>query len=202
MMFCTKCGTKHDLDVNYCYSCGAPVKHELNEKEAGLERKDTGSLDEISREELALFIGEKSNWYFAKWGNAENPAKKRSWNTVGFFLPTFWLGYRKMYKTVAFIMAASCLLPVIDAFFATVPTHLYNVFSLTIAVSVGFWGNATYYKHAMDTIKSIKRNQSSMEAQKKEMVKKGGTSWGGVGLVVLLMVLYVLLTAGLDVIKE
>jgi len=54
-----------------------------------------------------------------------------------------------------------------------------------IGILFGIFGNRLYLKHAMKKISVIKSDQPDPEIQKIEIAKAGGTSWIGVGLVLM-----------------
>lgn len=105
------------------------------------------------------------------------------WNWGAFFFQTMWMGYRKMYLYAAVLIG---LLVYIDVVLIASLHPLTQLgVDIFIGILFGIFGNRLYLKHAMKKISVIKSDQPDPEIQKIEIAKAGGTSWIGVGLVLM-----------------
>jgi len=94
-----------------------------------------------------------------------------------------WMGYRKMYLYAAVLIG---LLVYIDVVLIASLHPLTQLgVDIFIGILFGIFGNRLYLKHAMKKISVIKSDQPDPEIQKIEIAKAGGTSWIGVGLVLM-----------------
>ena len=138
---------------------------------------------EVNEEELNLFAGDKDNYYLKKWKNMEESGEIIDWNWGAFFFQTMWMGYRKMYLYAAVLIG---LLVYIDVVLIASLHPLTQLgVDIFIGILLGIFGNKLYYKHAKKKISVIKSDQPDPEIQKIEIAKAGGTSWIGVGLVLM-----------------
>jgi len=138
---------------------------------------------EVNEEELNLFAGNKDNYYLKKWKNMEESGEIIDWNWGAFFFQTMWMGYRKMYLYAAVLIG---LLVYIDVVLIASLHPLTQLgVDIFIGILFGIFGNRLYLKHAMKKISVIKSDQPDPEIQKIEIAKAGGTSWIGVGLVLM-----------------
>lgn len=138
---------------------------------------------EVKEEELNLFAGDKDNYYLKKWKNMKESGKIINWNWGAFFFQTVWMGYRKMYLYAAVLIGLLVYIDVILIASFDLPFQLgVDIF---IGILFGIFGNRLYYKHAKKKISVIKLNQHDPEIQKIEIAKAGGTSWIGLGLVLI-----------------
>ena len=138
---------------------------------------------EVKEEELNLFAGDKDDYYLKKWKNMEESGKIIDWNWGAFLFQTLWMGYRKMYLYAAVFIG---LLIYIDVVLIA-SLHPLSQLGVDIFFGIlfGIFGNILYYKHAKKKISVIKSDQPDPEIQKIEIAKAGGTSWIGVGLVLI-----------------
>ncbi|WP_052342626.1 DUF2628 domain-containing protein [Bacillus sp. EB01] len=114
------------------------------------------------------------------------------WNWAAFFAGMFWLGYRKMYKIVLIILGAFLAFDIISLIINNPILDEMN-YSIGIVTSVilGMSGNYYYYKNAQDKIKNVKNLlPHNPTGQEDALRKQGGSSWGGVFIVLGLFVVY------------
>ncbi|ALC89286.1 hypothetical protein AM500_05415 [Bacillus sp. FJAT-18017] len=114
------------------------------------------------------------------------------WNWAAFFAGMFWLGYRKMYKIVLIILGAFLAFDIISLIINNPILDEMN-YSIGIVTSVvlGMSGNYYYYKNAQDKIKNVKTLLPHNPTGQEDVLRKqGGSSWGGVFIVLGLFVVY------------
>jgi len=138
---------------------------------------------EVNEEELNLFAGDKDNYYLKKWKNMGKSRKIINWNWGAFFFQTIWMGYRKMYLYAAVLVGLLVYIDVV--LIASLDYPFQFGVDIFIGILFGIFGNRLYYKHAKKKISVIKSNQHNPEIQKIEITKAGGTSWIGLGLVLI-----------------
>lgn len=160
-----------------------------------VEQPEVKFVHGLSEEEIQLFVGKKSEYYIKKWKSSEDLKKRAGWNWAAFLCVFFWLGYRKMYLNALSLVGAFLVIDVIQAI-----TNLSfdRTVGTAIAVSLGMFGNAYYFKHMTNKINKIKESNTDPEIVKKEISKAGGGSWLGVGIVALMFVGYMLVTSVLQ----
>jgi Protein of unknown function (DUF2628). len=120
-LFCTQCGQEIPEQARFCGHCGAPVAVRAAAELAGelAERQSEWPANPADRqepaaapnpiddpdEEVRAFVQRNADYYLRKWSKTPDPGKGIGWNWAAFFLPYFWLGYRKQY--VALFRAGS-----------------------------------------------------------------------------------------------
>ncbi|MFC0300893.1 DUF2628 domain-containing protein [Virgibacillus soli] len=191
-MICSRCKTENSHDGFYCAQCGYPLEktiesniHTQDDSGNSAEIKDKELFVHQFEEDVRLFVGKKADLYEIKW---EKASKKNglSFNFAAFFFSLFWLGYRKMYKPIIFILLGFLGIDILLYFLG----YEYSMdlradpidYAIQIGVSVllGLYGNALYEKRVQQQVKLIrhmKPNQIDRETLYKE---NGGTSWLGI----------------------
>ncbi|MBA4492769.1 hypothetical protein ACFO25_09250 [Paenactinomyces guangxiensis] len=119
------------------------------------------------REEQELYWFSQSSYYMMKWSESARPQLFSGWNWAAFFLPMFWLPLRKMYGWTFIFL----LLSEIDLLFFT-----GSWFGWLICLFFGLFGNALYYRHARNKIKTMKATEADPVDQRYQISKAGGTS--------------------------
>ncbi len=113
---CKECLTENEQEYAYCKNCGNKLEEKtkkedninippFNPNSTNTPFGDTG-VEEISAEELSLFIGKKASNILPKFQKMELTNSKISWcwpvAVLSFFFGPFgaalWFFYRKMYK--------------------------------------------------------------------------------------------------------
>lgn len=131
---CSKCNTQNEPEYTYCKNCGTPLKQETDTQEKtvysqaesfnnqGVETEyKMGHTQGIDNEEIAAFIGKKSNEILPKFIKMEITNTKTSWcwpvAILGFLLgplgAAIWFFYRKMYKPAFVLSAVGILINII-----------------------------------------------------------------------------------------
>ena len=147
-----------------------------------LTTSDSLMENQIIENELRSFIGEKSNYYFFKWGISENPGKYARWNWSAFICGVFWMGYRKMYKE---LFVCTIILFLLDITILSVTNDYFDkIMSYVVASIIGTYGNAIYYNYVQRSMNKIKEQNEIDKI--KSIRKKGGTSFVGVIIALLL----------------
>jgi hypothetical protein len=138
---------------------------------------------------LAEFIGEKKKeYYFKKW------QKDNSWNWAAFFLTLGWLGYRKMYRPVVYVLLAFIAIDLLVALLGIEGNSFNNSIGIGLSVGLGIGGNLFYKKHALKQIEDVNRLSISEEEKLREIKKRGGTSKMGVLFSILMFIGYLVVT--------
>ncbi|MGG1677336.1 DUF2628 domain-containing protein [Neobacillus sp. NRS-1170] len=164
-----------------------PEKDEELDK---VEFKGEPSEESSGLDEYEAVVRNNKSYYGYKWGLVPDPAKKSTWNWAAFFLPFFWLPYRKMFKPFYILGLMPMLLTVVYSLIA-MPDWLYAVIllacSLGSAFVVGWNGNRLYFIHIT---KILERAKTLPEKQRVHYIQnKGGTHIGTMlGLHLLLSV--------------
>lgn len=131
---CQKCGTENEADYKFCKNCGfnlgeaeqleeaavnSSVKENTTTDSSNFNGQSTGyfysgmTIDGIPADEVAFFIGKKSNSIIPKMIKMEITRTKTSWcwpaAVLGFLFgplgSALWFFYRKMYKIALILLA-------------------------------------------------------------------------------------------------
>ncbi|WP_226536179.1 DUF2628 domain-containing protein [Fictibacillus halophilus] len=139
-------------------------------------------------EEEHKVVQKNTEYYDMKWGYVEDPARNNTWNWAAFFLFTFWLAYRKMYKPF-FIISIFQLVWMIPFFLVDISQWFHVLFYLSIALLTGRQGNRWYYNYVSNV---LKQTQSLSPSKQNSYLKsKGGINVGMmIGLNMLLGVTF------------
>lgn len=148
------------------------------------------------------FVGRNYDYYKFKWLKSDDPEKALTWNWTAFFLGFLWLGYRKMYKPILILLSLYLGLELIELLtvFDPTVTVITTYFPLIIAVFLGMFGNALYYRHAKKKIEKIRTLYPGTRMQ----INLGGTSGKGVitaiginvGYAIIYAIAFMILTNG------
>ncbi|MEK3887561.1 DUF2628 domain-containing protein [Bacillus sp. FSL K6-3431] len=199
MKHCHRCGNNLDENKDFCSKCGdqfnddgSTINIDINE----LAQNDATVLPKFDSElDLSIFVGKKYPYYNRKW--IKNKENKPTWNFAAFFLSLFWLGYRKMYIPIVIIIATfffiDFLLYISDYKYSTVD----NSISFAIAILLGLYGNHFYLLNAKKKVSAIREKGLSSEDKNVELHKKGGTSWLGVFIALVSLLLYAFASSAL-----
>jgi hypothetical protein len=104
---------------------------------------------------------------------------KFSWNWASFLATGWWLGYRKMYL-YAFIYILLNLL--------TILPFIGIIIWLVLWIGIGAIGNYLYGKYTYLKLLELKEAFKNEEEFKTQVAKTGGTSIGGVFIVILMAI--------------
>lgn len=179
----------HSVEINYkdfkrCHN---------DESEEGFTYKYDENLvnHDISYEDLALFVGEKSEeFYLKKWTKMENGNKAISWNWYGFVFNYYWFLYRKMYGAGFIFFLITVILNLVDTYFNV----SLNLIFITIT---GAFANFIYKNYAIKKINKIKSRVMDYEEQRQVLINKGGINW----IITILLITINFLLIFLDIIN-
>lgn len=139
-IICSVCGTENEEEYKYCKNCGNTLDSENTAKEPENEAETKNSsysadndatnwnivnnYNGVSAEEMAIFIGQKSNKILPKFSKMQMTNSKISWNwpaaILGYILgpmgSALWFFYRKMYKPAIILSIIGAVLMVISGF--------------------------------------------------------------------------------------
>lgn len=155
MSYCSKCGKEVLEESSFCQYCG----WNLSDSQTGVQTSTTPSG--LTKDDFAAFVGKNSEKYLVKFdkfnvGGIDN--FKATWNWPAFFVPFWWLLYRKIYgwAILAFFLA---IIPYVG---------LITGFGWAIAA------NYLYYSHAKKKLIEINQMHTSQETRKAVIMVTGG----------------------------
>jgi len=157
MMYCRQCGKEAREGETFCRHCGAKLLPAQTLPSASSSSTNAGE------EDLAVFIGKNSDRYLAKFrnftGNDEGSFGV-TWHWPAFFVPFFWMLYRKLYgwAVLSFFLG---WLPYIG-----IISHL--VFGMT--------ANYLYYRNATKKLAALKALSSSETQRAADLARVGGVN--------------------------
>lgn len=140
----------------------------------------------ISKEELAIFIGSNSKYYFKDINKFENKNKFLSWNWSCFLLSSYWLLYRKLYIPAIILIG----IDLVSAKLLEKKVY-WIVTMLAIRIMLAIFANSIYLSNCVSKIKNIKTTIINLNAgeYKKNLRKKGGVT---LALPIILLILSIL----------
>ena len=184
-MHCTQCGNEIFENDRFCGTCGNSLLNRNKEVPGEIEQSSTRKLND--NDLLKAFVGdEKQSYYFGKWEKNE----QRSWNWAAFFATFFWLGYRKMYKFVLLILLFFIIVDGIIILVGIDGGWINQYIGIGIGAALGIGGNFEYKKFAQREIKKLEKHYSGDQLLE-EVQKRGGGSWKGFWLTVVLLIGYI-----------
>lgn len=188
-MFCSSCSTAIDVGGRFCTSCGKAVEFVNGE----VPFATTEAVSD--NQEVRAFVGKKADYYLGKWNNPKNKGSNMGWNWAAFLAGMFWLGYRKMYKIVLIILGAFVAFDIVS-YIINNPAmdKMNNTIGIVVAAVLGISGNYYYFKHTQKNIEDVKQQfPNNLQEQEAALRKRGGSSWGGVFIVLGLFALYLII---------
>jgi hypothetical protein len=205
-LFCTQCGQEIPEQARFCGHCGAPVAVRAAAELAGepTERQSEWPANPADRqepaaapnpiddpdEEVRAFVQRNADYYLRKWSKTPDPGKGIGWNWAAFFLPYFWLGYRKQYVALFGLAALWLAIDIVD-FAADLGMNNGSI-GLSISAGCAISANSWYYRYVTRQIGKVNQQPTAWDRPVKlEMLaRKGGTSWKGVFLSIGLLLTY------------
>ena len=142
-------------------------------------------MEQVTRDEITLFIQNNENFYKRKFKKMDETGKSVSWNWAAFFMGIYWMLYRKMYfKAGAFLLLSMV---------ASYTPYIGNILNLCVLFGIAVYANALYKDHVENSIKKV----SIFFPEKKEeaLEKIGGTNLPmtiGIGVAHFIIVFIVL----------
>lgn len=162
MAYCTKCGEEVVEGSSFCQKCG----ERLPSMQSIPQSSPTASL--ITEEDYIIFIGKNAYTYLQNFKTFNiNGTDKFSltWHWPAFFVPFFWMLYRKLYLWALLALLLNFVLSIIPFVGFLLPMVIF-----------GMTGNYIYYKHVKKKILELKRLQVSPDIQRVELARGGGVN--------------------------
>lgn len=151
---------------------------------------DTTEADAYLRA-LATFVGPRNqDYYLDRWVPYRRGESKRAgFNWAAFFLTTFWLGYRKMYRRAAVVYSLIIAAMLLDqVLLSSSHGDAVGGMTLLVGVVVGLYGNVWYYEHADDAVAQARHAGAAGDEADAALAERGGTSLlGSLGLFALFL---------------
>jgi hypothetical protein len=168
MIYCRQCGKEAREGETFCRHCGAKL--------VPAQTALSGPLSPTNRSEddLALFIGKNSDAYLAKFRNFTDNGEDSfgvTWHWPAFFVPVFWMLYRKLYGWAVLALFLG-LLPYIG-----IISHV--VFGMT--------ANYLYFQSAKKKLGALKALPASETQRAADLARTGGVNNAAVVIAVLLI---------------
>lgn len=204
-MYCTNCGELIREKAKFCENCGVEIStFGLNEntEKPNIESLKQGDMDhglipeedENTPDDIQLFVGKKHEYYRKQWQKMDEQKKNTSFNFAAFFFAFLWFGYRKMYK---YVFIFSLLFLAIDFLLLSI-IHIIDIdfytpgidraINLGVAVFFGILGNHFYRSHMGSQITKIEGKATDENERNMMVIRKGGTSIGGIFLAILIFI--------------
>ena len=168
MSYCTKCGKEVTEGNSFCPNCG----DQLSNIQSDMQNSPGSTI--ITEQDYGNFIGKNADKYltkFKKFNIDGTDSFSATWHWPAFFVPFFWMLYRKLYLW-ALLVFVLMIMPVVNFAFP----FLMILFGIT--------GNYIYYKHTRKNLLEIKLAPSSSEIQKAANI----AHQGGVNKAVVIVV--------------
>lgn len=131
-------------------------------------------------DDLAVFVGEKKeHYYIPRFKQFIESESKVGWNWPAFFVPVYWLLYRKMYLHVVILYCLYIVIGVLSIF-----VSYAGVLEFVLVFGMPLFANYIYLNHARKKIASCDGILSQEESMEK-IKKLGGTN----ALIVIILLL-------------
>lgn len=171
MSYCSKCGKEVSEKSSFCQHCGANLSASAS---SGLQTPSTSAG--LSQDDYAAFVGKNAGKYLTKFAKfSVGDGFKATWHWPAFFVPFWWMLYRKMYGWA------------ILAFFLAVIPYVGLVTGVVWAIVA----NYIYYNHAKKKLLEIKQLHPVPETQQAVITVAGGVGNGALIIGVLISVVLV-----------
>ncbi|MBA4389935.1 MAG: hypothetical protein C0399_03255 [Syntrophus sp. (in: bacteria)] len=147
MSYCTKCGKEIAEGSSFCRNCG----EKLPNVQSDIQGAPVSSA--ITEQDYTSFIGGNADKYltkFKKFNIDGTDSFSATWHWPAFFVPFFWMLYRKLYLWALLVFVLS-IIPLV-----TFPLMIF----------FGITGNYIYYKHTKKKLLQIKLAPSSSDIQR------------------------------------
>ena len=191
---CKECKQENEPEYNYCKNCGNKLDSDVKIKEENTAHNinyskysnpfgDIG-VEEISAEELSLFIGKKSNDILPKFQKMELTNSKISWCwpvailslIFGPFGAAFWYFYRKMYKFALIFCGVGFLTNIILSILTFNDTNTI----IDTIVNAFLSGNFNSAIYALESLNSIETTLTVLASTLSSIVKLVTTIFTGI----------------------
>jgi hypothetical protein len=138
------------------------------------------SAHDLTRDEVAAYVGPKSAYYWRAWQRARGGGLRAGFNWAACIFNLGWLLYRKMYREflIGFgaSFGASFALAFIGAAAGKGVDGLDRVVNLGLAVTVGMLGNGLYLRRARQAIGTARTQVADPAERALWLTTHGGTS--------------------------
>ncbi|REC45297.1 DUF2628 domain-containing protein [Chryseobacterium pennipullorum] len=145
--------------------------------------------------QLYEFFFQKSNSYYLEQLKYYEQGKKFRFSYSALIFGILWFLYRKMYLEFFIIFFVYYLETIFENLVLTkligIEQTKFVNFSVTIVLLIllGIIGNNLYIKKAKRTLRNAEQKYSEIEKQKEYIIKKGGTSYIYVTILLALLIL-------------
>lgn len=156
MSFCSKCGKEVLEGGGFCKHCGGSLSVTPGHVQA------PGMTSGLTNDDFIAFVGKNFEKYlpkFAKFNVGGMDSYKATWHWPAFFVPFWWLLYRKLYGWAALAFFTAWI-PYIGWFLIPI------VWALT--------ANYIYYRHAKKKLLEIRQLHPAPETQRAVIAVAGG----------------------------
>jgi len=171
MSNCSECGKQAEEGSSFCLDCGS----KLSNMQSSIQTST------ITNQEYDIFINNNADKYltkFRKFNINGVDGFSVTWHWPAFFVPFFWMLYRKLYFWALLVFVLSAI----------------PFANLILMIVFGFTGNYIYYKHAQKKLLEINLAPSFSDAQKAvNIARQGGTN----NVAVILAPILLLAVAGI-----
>ena len=170
----------------------------MSESPEVLNSSEEFEQNQVPDKLVKTFVGEKKqSYYLGKW----QKDNRKPINWAALFATFFWLGYRKMYKVIIYILLIFIAIDVVILLTGIDGDLINNSIGLGVAVALGIGGNAMYKNHALKEIEKMKAQYSDDQLLEK-VKQRGGTSWNGVWIAALLFIGYMVISIAMEIIAS
>lgn len=157
---------------------------------------DTSDEQTALEKDIGMFVQQNKAYYAEQWQNLDNG--KLAFNVIAFFLPIFWLGYRRMYRHIGMIALMYLVIDIGLFIFISESSSLNlldSFYTLGIGIFYGLFANKLYKKHVQRRVNKI-RTVASDEQEKEKMLQQqgGGSGYGVLGAIVMIFLIYTIPT--------
>lgn len=160
MSYCTKCGKEVAQGSSFCPKCG----DQLSNIQSDMQSTPGSAI--ITEQEYFNFIWKNADKYltkFKKFNSGGTDGFSATWHWPAFFVPFFWMLYRKLYLW-ALLVFVIAIIPVVNFTFP----FLMILFGIT--------SNYIYYKHTRKKLLEIKLVPSSEIQKAVNIAHQGGVN--------------------------
>ncbi len=211
---CRVCGAPVPSDSLFCPRCGSPTNAQVFHSESGTPfgaspfgQRAGAAIDPhkeledgVTVEEAAAYVKTSQTYYLPKFVAFSETKNKLSFSLAGFFFPSLYFFYRKMWATGVLVYLGYLLLNlhlfagVISAYITemqlgAVPAFLeklanpsqavyltMSLLLLALCIVCGLFANYWYYRHVLRAVKKEKMDTTSPFPVVTRLQSKGGAT--------------------------